>query len=488
MSKKKFFGTDGVRGTANKGNITPDIVLKIGQAAGVKFRSGNHQHRVLIGKDTRLSGYMIENALTAGLVSMGMDVILAGPVPTPAVAMLTKSMRADLGIMVSASHNLYQDNGIKLFGPGGFKLSDKIEKEIEELMQKDLSKYLAPSDKIGKATRIDDAGGRYIEYIKNTFPKGKTLDGLKIVIDCANGAAYKIGPTVLWELGAEVITLGVNPNGFNINDNCGSTHPELLCKEVVKNKADIGIALDGDADRLIIADNSGTIIDGDQLLAIIAEYWKKHKKLKGKGIVTTQMSNLGLEKHLHSLNLDLKRTPVGDRYVSQYMKEHGFNVGGEQSGHIILTDYSTTGDGLIAALQILAVIIESNNKANKTCRAFNALPQILKNVKISKDFDLDNPELKQAIQHAEQQLGNNGRIFIRKSGTEPLVRIMVEGNKMSEINKIANQIANYIGESKTNTIINKPINIINNAWKSISHSWLGLRRGSGNSRRYQDPK
>lgn len=486
MTKKRFFGTDGIRGKANKGNITADTLLKVGQAVGVKFRSGTHQHRVLIGKDTRLSGYMIENALTAGFVSMGMDVILAGPVPTPAVAMLTKSMRADLGVMISASHNLYQDNGVKLFGPDGFKLSDTIEKEIEELINKDLSKHLVSPDKIGKATRIDDATGRYIEYIKNTFPKGKTLDGLKIVIDCANGAAYKIGPTVLWELGAEVITLGTNPNGFNINHDCGSTKPEILCKEVIKNKADIGIALDGDADRLIVVDNNGSIIDGDQLLALIAQYWKKHKRLKGKGIVTTQMSNLGLEKHLHSLNLDLKRTPVGDRYVSQYMKDNGFNVGGEQSGHIILTDYSTTGDGLIAALQILAVITESNSKVSKTCKTFNALPQIIKNVCISSEFNLDNPELKQAIKLAETKLGNNGRIFIRKSGTEPLVRIMVEGNKMSEINKIANQIAAHVGESEAT--INKPINVINNAWKSISHSWLRLRGGSGNTSRYKDSK
>ena len=488
MSKKNFFGTDGIRGTANQGNITADLILKIGQAAGIKFRSGNHQHRVLIGKDTRLSGYMIENALTAGLVSMGMDVILAGPIPTPAVAMLTKSMRADLGIMISASHNPYYDNGIKLFNPDGYKLCDKIEHEIEDLLQKDLSQYLVKPEHIGKATRIDDASGRYIEYIKNTFPKGKTLDGLKIVIDCANGAAYKIGPTVLWELGAEVITIGNNPNGFNINENCGSTKPELLCKSVTKHKADIGIGLDGDADRLIVADNNGKLIDGDQLLAIIAQYWQKQKKLKGKGIVTTQMSNLGLEKHLKSLNLDLKRTAVGDRYVSQYMQDNGYNVGGEQSGHIILSDYSTTGDGLIAALQILSVLVESKNKSSKTCKVFNALPQILKNIQIPQDFDFNNPKITEAIRSAEKQLGDNGRIFIRKSGTEPLVRIMVEGSKMSEINKIAQNIANQINGKKLDKTKNKPINIITHAWKNISDSWFGLWRRSRNSGRHTHHK
>jgi phosphoglucosamine mutase len=303
MGTKSFFGTDGIRGVANQGNITPDLILKLGQAAGVKFRLGDHQHKVIIGKDTRLSGYMIENALTAGLVSMGMDVILVGPVPTPAVAMLTKSMRADLGIMISASHNLYQDNGIKFFDNNGCKLSDKIEHEIEKLLQIDLSKYLAKSAKIGKATRIDDAAGRYIEYIKNTFPKGKTLDGLKIVMDCANGAAYKIGPIVLWELGAEVITIGTNPNGVNINDNVGSTHPKLLAKTVLKHRADLGIALDGDADRLIIVNKAGEIIDGDQLIATIASYLQKNNQLKGNAVVTTQMSNLGLDKYLKGLNL-----------------------------------------------------------------------------------------------------------------------------------------------------------------------------------------
>jgi len=472
---RKYFGTDGIRGTANQGSVTPDIMLKAGQAAGVKFRRGNHRHRVIIGKDTRLSGYMIENSLTAGLLSMGMDVILAGPIPTPAVAMLTKSMRADLGVMISASHNLFQDNGIKLFGPDGHKLSDAIEKEIEDLMQKDLSKYLATANKIGKAKRIDDATGRYVEHIKSTFPKGRTLDGLKVVIDCANGAAYKIGPTVLWELGAEVIALGNNPNGFNINEECGSTNPAMLSKEVVKNKADIGIALDGDADRLLIVDRKGEIIDGDQIIATIAEYWKKNKMLKGGGVVTTKMSNLALEKHLQNINLKLKRTDIGDRYVAEYMKSNGYNVGGEQSGHIILSDYSTTGDGLIAALQVLAVIVESDNKFT---RSFTPLPQILKNVRISKDFSIEDPILINLINEAEKKLGDSGRILVRKSGTEPVLRVMVEGSKMSEINKIAEQIVKAIGDEKTNTKV-QPLHLINNAWKNLSNSWVRLRRGSG---------
>ncbi len=484
---RKFFGTDGIRGKANSGNVTPDVMMKAGQAAGVKFRRGEHKHRVLIGKDTRLSGYMIENALTAGLVSMGMDVILAGPIPTPAVAMLTKSMRADLGIMISASHNLYQDNGIKLFGPDGFKLSDNLEQEIEELMHKDLSKYLANAERIGKVSRIDGGAGRYIEHLKNTFPKGKTLDGLKIVIDCANGAAYKIGPTVLWELGAEVITIGTNPNGFNINEDCGSTKPVTLCREVVRHKADLGIALDGDADRLLVVDHKGQEINGDQLIAMIASYWQNQNKLRGAGVVTTKMSNLGLEKYLAEQKLRLKRTNVGDRYVSEYMQEHGYNVGGEQSGHIILSDYSTTGDGLIAALQILAVMVESDQKNKKFIQAFTPLPQVLKNVKISKDFSLDDPEVIDIISKAEEKLGDNGRVLVRKSGTEPLIRIMVEGSKLSEINKLAEQIAKKIADKKSFNSINT-INIVNNAWKHLSDSWLRLRRGSGNSSRSENHK
>jgi len=473
---RKFFGTDGIRGTANKGNITPDIILKAGQATGIKFRRGSHRHRVIIAKDTRLSGYMIENALTSGFVSVGMDVILAGPIPTPAVAMLTKSMRADLGVMISASHNLYHDNGIKFFGPDGHKLSDVIEKEIEDLMQQNLEKYLVTPDKIGKATRIDDVAGRYIEFLKSTFPKGKTLGGLKIVIDCANGAAYKIGPTILWELGAEVIAIGVNPNGFNINEECGSTNPELLSKEVVRNKAHIGIALDGDADRLLVVDSNGKKIDGDQIIAMIANSWKSEKKLKGNSVVTTKMSNLALENYLKEQNISLIRTDVGDRYVSEYMQKNNFNIGGEQSGHIILSDYSTTGDGMLAALQVLANLMQGNKKFPKI---FTPLPQILKNVKITKNFSLNNTDLNNAIKQAEEKLAGNGRILVRKSGTEPLLRIMVEGNKMSEINKIADNIAKAASKDFATKTID--INFIKHAYKYISNSWLRFKRRGGDS-------
>lgn len=476
---KKYFGTDGVRGTANKGKITADLILKIGQAAGIKFRRGEHRHRVVIGKDTRLSGYMIENALTSGLVSMGVDVILVGPVPTPAVAMLIKSMRADLGVMISASHNKYEDNGIKLFDHEGFKLSDKIEHEIEDLLEKDLSKYLADSDKIGKVTRIDDAFGRYVEYIKNTFPREKNLEGLKVVIDCANGAAYKVGPIVLWELGAEVIPIGVSPNGFNINDKCGSTYPELLAKEVTKNKADIGIALDGDADRLVVCDNRGKVIDGDQLIALIADYLRKKNKLKGGGVVTTKMSNLGLEKYLSTLKLELKRTDIGDRYVSEYMREHGFNLGGEQSGHIILADYSTTGDGLVAALQIFAALLEYDSDINKALQScFKPLPQILRNVTIDTKIDLNNPELQAIIRETEERLGDEGRVLVRMSGTEPLVRVMVEGKRQGEINRLADKIAKKVVDIGGSSISKK---VIQNVVKNITNLRVRFKRGSGTS-------
>jgi phosphoglucosamine mutase len=472
---RKFFGTDGIRGVSNKGSVTADVMMKAGQAAGIKFTRGSHQHRVIIGKDTRLSGYMIENALTAGFLSVGMDVILAGPVPTPAVAMLTRSMRADLGVMISASHNLFQDNGIKLFGPDGYKLSDQIEKEIEELMQGDMTPFLVEPHHIGKAKRIDDVSGRYIEFIKNTFPKGMTLDGMKIVIDCANGAAYKIGPTVLWELGAEVIALGNNPNGFNINAECGSTNPEALCKAVLENKADIGIALDGDADRLIVVDKEGKVIDGDQLIAMIAQFWSDKKMLKGNGVVTTKMSNLGLEKYLKTMNLDLKRTDIGDRYVLEYMKKHGFNVGGEQSGHIILSDYSTTGDGMVAALQILAVMVEKGGKS-ELFRAFEPLPQVLVNIRYDGEVSLESRHMVQLIKDAEKQLGKNGRILVRKSGTEPLIRIMVEGKSKKEIEKLANNIAEEI-RSKSES----KYGFITNVWKNISNSRFGFGRWSRNS-------
>ncbi|MBL6785150.1 MAG: phosphoglucosamine mutase [Rickettsiales bacterium] len=437
---KKYFGTDGIRGSANEGKITADKILKVGQAVGVKFQRGEHTHRVIISKDTRLSGYMIENALTAGLISVGMDVIILGPMPTPAVAMLTKSMRADLGVMISASHNPYHDNGLKFFGPDGYKLSDSIENDIESLMEEDLSQYLAESDKIGKATRIDDASGRYIEFVKNTFPRELSLEGLKVVIDCANGAAYKIGPTILWELGAEVVAMGVTPNGFNINDNCGATAPLRLAKAVTKNKADIGIALDGDADRLIVCDDKGNIIDGDQIIALISENWHENNKLKGGGVVTTKMSNLALEQYLKNIDLTLARTNVGDRYVTEYMREKGFNIGGEQSGHIILSDYSTTGDGLVAALQVLACIQEKRLKSSQISNLYNPMPQILRNVKCEANIDLSQPAIVEAIENAEQQLAENGRVLVRKSGTEPIVRVMIEGLKTSEITKLADSI------------------------------------------------
>jgi phosphoglucosamine mutase len=438
--ERKYFGTDGIRGTANTGIMTPEIALKVGQAAGAHFIDGDHRHKVVIGKDTRLSGYMIEPALTAGFISAGMDVVLVGPMPTPAVAMLTRSLRADLGVMISASHNPYHDNGIKLFDRIGLKLSDEVELEIEKRMQGLLPIKLAGSDNLGRAKRLDDAQGRYIEFAKITFPRRQKLSGLKIVVDCANGASYKIAPTVLWELEAEVIQLGVEPTGFNINDKCGSTAPERMCEEVIKHKADIGIALDGDADRVTICDENGKIIDGDQLLAVIATRQKELGTLQGGGIVATSMSNMGLEKYLESIDLHLKRTQVGDRYVSAFMRENGYNVGGEQSGHIIMRDYVTTGDGLIAALQILAEMVEKKKKASEVCNVFNAYPQVLKNLRYGDINPLDHVDVKKAIEHAEQSIKNQGRILIRKSGTEPLIRVMAEGADELMVNKTVDNI------------------------------------------------
>jgi phosphoglucosamine mutase len=476
---KKYFGTDGIRGTANQSKMTADKILKVGQAVGVKFQRGDHTHRVIISKDTRLSGYMIENALTAGLISVGMDVIILGPMPTPAVAMLTKAMRADLGVMISASHNPYYDNGLKFFGPEGFKLSDEIEQEIEDLMERDLSKFLAAPERIGKATRIDDASGRYIEYVKNTFPRNTTLEGLKVVIDCANGAAYKIGPTILWELGAEVIAMGVAPNGFNINEECGATSPERLAKAVTKNKADIGIALDGDADRVIIADDKGNIIDGDQVIAIIAEYWHTHNKIKGDGIVTTKMSNLALEKYLGARNLSLHRTNIGDRYVAEYMRDNGFNIGGEQSGHIILSDYSTTGDGLLAGLQVLAFLKENNLRSSAIKNIYSPLPQILKNVKCKKNIDINDQEIQDVIADVEAKLGDNGRVLVRKSGTEPIVRVMVEGSKQGEISKLADMIVSVIEkEGAESNKLTRFKNVFSNFTnRGVGFKWRSRRSG-----------
>ena len=444
---RKYFGTDGVRGRANSGAMTADMVLKIGLAAGNLYRRGNHRHRVVIGKDTRLSGYMIENALASGLLAAGMDVFLFGPVPTPAVSMLTRSMRADLGIMISASHNPYADNGIKIFGPDGFKLSDEQELEIEAMLDDpSLTKVAAP-DKIGRAKRIEDAQARYIEFAKRTFPKDMTLDGLRVVIDTANGAAYKVAPTALWELGAEVIQIGNKPDGININDECGSTHPQAMCAKVKELRADIGIALDGDADRVIIADDRGRVVDGDQLMALIATSWAARGELRGGGLVATIMSNLGLERFLGEKKLSLARTKVGDRYVVEHMRAHGFNVGGEQSGHIVLSDFSTTGDGLLAALQVLAEVKRQNRPVSEVCSLFTPLPQLLKNVKFKAGAPLQDPHVRQSIADAEARLGNSGRLVIRPSGTEPVIRVMAEGDDEGLVKTIVDELCGAIAKA-----------------------------------------
>ena len=442
--QREFFGTDGIRGTANSEPMTAEIALKVGMAAGREFNRGDHKHRVVIAKDTRLSGYMIENALTAGFLSVGMHVLLVGPMPTPAVAMITRAMRADIGVMISASHNAYHDNGIKLFGPDGYKLSDEIEASIEARMKNGLDEGLAEPDAIGRAKRIDDAQGRYIEYVKQTFPKERRLNGLKIVIDCANGAAYHLGPVILWELGAEVIPLGVEPNGFNINKDCGSTYPQRMCNAVREHGADLGIALDGDADRLVMCDEKGELLDGDQLIGMIAAYWKQSGQLEGGGIVGTLMTNLGLERYLQSQQLTLHRTRVGDRYVMEKMREAGMNLGGETSGHIIMSDYATTGDGLIAALQVLAVLRQEKEKLSVAGRRFALVPQVLKNVAYTGGEPLETKPVQQAISAAEDKLGKDGRVLIRKSGTEPLIRVMVEGEDEKQIDELAESIADSI--------------------------------------------
>jgi phosphoglucosamine mutase len=442
---RKLFGTDGIRGRANQEPMTAETALRVAMAAAGLFRRGDYRHRVVIGKDTRLSGYLLEPALTAGFIAKGMDVILLGPLPTPAVSMLTKSLRADMGVMISASHNPYQDNGIKLFGPDGGKLSDELETQIEKRMEENANSDHAPPEGLGRASRLDDAIGRYVEYVKGTFTGG-TLAGLKIVVDCANGAAYKVAPTVLWELGAEVIPLAVQPDGRNINDRCGATHPQLMQEAVLMHQADVGIALDGDADRLIMADEKGRKIDGDQLMALIAQNRMQTGRLKGNALVATVMSNLGLERFLTTQGIALHRTPVGDRYVVEAMREKGCNVGGEQSGHIVLSDYSTTGDGLIAALQILAVIREQGRKVSETCNLFTPLPQVLKNVQASGDI-LDKPSIKAMIDKAQRSLNGNGRLVIRKSGTEPLIRVMAEGDDEKLVLQLVNEIIGAIGSA-----------------------------------------
>ncbi|HWP25702.1 MAG TPA: phosphoglucosamine mutase [Xanthobacteraceae bacterium] len=440
---RKLFGTDGVRGRANA-VITPELALKLGQAAGLVFQRGEHRHRVVIGKDTRLSGYMIETALVAGFTSVGMDVLLLGPMPTPAVAMLSRSMRADLGVMISASHNPYDDNGIKLFGPDGYKLSDEVEQEIERLMAADLSRRLAKSPDIGRAKRIDGVHDRYIEFAKRTLPRNLSLEGLRIVIDCAHGAAYKVAPMALWELGADVVSIGVDPNGLNINRECGSTAPQACMQKVREVRADIGIALDGDADRVVIVDEAGHLVDGDQVLAVIAESWKEDGRLSGNGVVATVMSNLGLERHLAGLGLKLVRTPVGDRYVIDQMREQGFNVGGEPSGHIILSDYATTGDGLVTALQLLAVVKKSGQPVSRVCHRFDPLPQVLRNVRYRSGKPLENAKVRSAIKNAEKKLNGQGRLVVRPSGTEPVIRVMGEGDDKLLVEAVVEDIVGVL--------------------------------------------
>ena len=443
---RRYFGTDGIRGRAN-GEITPELALRVGQAAGLTFKHGEHRHRVLIGKDTRLSGYMIETALVAGFTSVGMDVLLTGPIPTPAVAMLTRSMRADLGVMISASHNPFADNGIKLFGPDGYKLRDEIESAIEELVDSDLTKKLAKGAELGRARRIDGVHDRYIEFAKRTLPRAISFEGLRIVADCANGAAYRVVPEALWELGAEVISIGVEPDGLNINHECGSTSPEELCRKVREMRADIGIALDGDADRVLIADERGHIVDGDQLLAVIAQSFKEDGRLAKPIIAGTVMSNLGLERYLSSIGIALVRSQVGDRYVLEQMREQGLNVGGEQSGHIILSDYTTTGDGFVAALQILAVVRKQGQPVSKVCHRFDPLPQLLKNVRYKNGQPLDDVKVRSAITEAEQRIRGQGRLLVRRSGTEPVIRVMGEGDDKILVEEVVDHIVEAITQA-----------------------------------------
>ena len=443
-----YFGTDGIRGRAN-GKITPDLAMRVGQATGLLFQRGTHRHRVVIGKDTRLSGYMIETAMVAGFTSVGMDVMLLGPVPTPAVAMLTRSMRADIGVMISASHNPYEDNGIKLFGPDGFKLSDEVEAEIERLLESPLGSRLSKSPDLGRAKRIESVHARYIEFAKRTLPRNLSLDGLRIVVDCANGAAYKVAPEALWELGAEVFAIGVEPDGLNINRDVGSTAPAALVAKVREMRADVGIALDGDADRLIMVDEHGTVIDGDQLMAVIAANLQEEGRLAKPGLVTTIMSNLGLERHLDSLGLGMVRTAVGDRYVLEHMRQHGYNLGGEQSGHIILSDHSTTGDGLVAALQVLAAVQKSGRRVSEVCHRFEPVPQLLKNVRFSGASPLGQERMTKVIDAGRERLGAGGRLVIRPSGTEPLIRVMGEGDDRALVESVVDDVCDALSARVT---------------------------------------
>ena len=444
----KYFGTDGIRGKANTFPMTAEVAMKVGMAAGLSFQRGSHRHRVVLGKDTRLSGYMIENAMVAGLTAAGMDVFLLGPIPTPAVAMLARSLRADMGVMISASHNPYYDNGIKLFGPDGYKLSDEIEQNIEAMIDTGVEMALADSEGLGRAKRIDGVHDRYIEFAKRTLPKSMSLAGLRVVVDCANGAAYKVAPEALWELGAEVFPINVEPNGFNINQECGSTHPAGLAKKVHEVRADIGIALDGDADRVVIVDENGNVIDGDQIMALVAESWHQSGRLAGGGVVATVMSNLGLERFLSSIGLELHRTKVGDRYVVEHMRTHGLNVGGEQSGHIVLSDFSTTGDGLVSALQVLACVKRQNKPVSEVANKFEPVPQLLKNVRFSGGRPLEEAAVKAAIEEAKSRLGASGRLVIRPSGTEPLIRVMAEGDDPALVRQVVDDIVGVIADTR----------------------------------------
>ena len=445
LMTKQYFGTDGIRGRTNAGAMTASVAMKVGQAAGTRFLRGDHRHRVVIGKDTRLSGYMLENAMVAGFTSVGMDVVLLGPLPTPAVALLTRELRADVGVMISASHNPYEDNGIKLFGPDGFKLSDEDELAIEAMIGTD--QPLADASEIGRARRIDDARGRYIHAVKGSLPDDVRLDGLKIVVDCANGASYQVAPSALWELGAEVEAIGVTPNGKNINDGCGSTSLDLIKQKVVETRADIGIALDGDADRLIVVDEKGRTVDGDQIMALIGSELAARQELKGGGVVATVMSNLGLERFLQGQGLELERTKVGDRHVLERMKAGGFNVGGEQSGHMILLDHATTGDGTVAALQVLTALVQSGKRASEMLHLFDPVPQLLKNVRFSGGKPLDDAKVKAAIADAESALEGKGRLVIRASGTEPVIRVMAEGDDEAQVNSIVDGVCAAVEEA-----------------------------------------
>jgi phosphoglucosamine mutase len=443
---RRLFGTDGIRGTANRAPMDAATALRLGQAAGRYFNRGTHRHRVVIGKDTRLSGYMLEPALTAGFIGAGMDVVIVGPLPTPAIALLTRSLRADLGVMISASHNPYEDNGIKLFGPDGLKLSDQQETEIEALMAGDLGAALVGPGRLGRASRMEDAPGRYIEAVKSSFPRGLTLEGLRVVVDTAHGAAYRVAPTVLWELGAEVVRIGDAPDGFNINQGCGSTAPTRLAELVRERRADLGIALDGDADRLVLVDEGGAVVDGDQILALIARSWHEEARLRGGAVVATVMSNIGLERFLAARGLDLQRTAVGDRYVGERMREVGCNLGGEQSGHMIMADFGTTGDGLVAALQVLAVLVAERKPASHALRCFPPLPQRLVNVRFdgARDSPLNHPAVQEEIARHEVRLGARGRVLIRPSGTEPVIRVMAEAEEEGLVEDTVQALAEAI--------------------------------------------